>query len=353
MKPTAYCLTILSVIAGLISCKSSYITTIETQAPPQLTIPGGVTGVLVVNNAVPQAPDKAIILKYNQKDTNIVQFIQTDTLLLYSVQALAKYISDANYFKQVSICESSLRNDGEWLASMPISPEVCDSLYDESGCNVIISVDRMLTNVVQEITSPTEEYFQADQVFSTIKCISLITSTVYYSEKNSKLTSFSTGDSIAHLNYLLTNDSVDLYCKFPNLIAYEGALNIAGKLSGYFVPQWQSSERIIYTNPGARPTEARRFFDKQKYPQAREIWTELYDNQKNAKNKARMAMNISVSHEMEDDLSSAIEWVEKARSHYKEIDPDKTGKEKAIADRYLSALNARIQNNRILDIQFQ
>ena len=97
-----------------------------------------------------------------------------------------------------------------------------------------------------------------------------------------------------------------------------------------------------------------KYFDHKKWGPARAIWLTEYDKgAEKEKAKARLAMNIGLSFEMEDRLETAVLWVQKARGHYETLGPDKMKKEKERVEEYLSLLHSRIQNNRILDIQFQ
>lgn len=338
---------------GFVSCQSSYTVSIETQKPPVFNIPEKINGLLVVNNAVPQPEDRIIELKVNKKDTESKQKIKTDSINWYATEIIAQTLSDANFYEKISIYEDALRNDDEWLSIVPFTEEECNSLYEESGCNAIISIDRLLFDIEQAVVTTMENYF-LDPVYSFLylKCRTILSSSVYCKGKKVPLTSFTLRDSLV-FNFTMGSDSVEIFRNMPEYAVNTLTDIISKKLAHLFTPRWEISDRLVYTSAmNAWMYEANKYFNNKKWNMARAIWqTEYYKKEKD-KEKARLAMNIGVSFEMEDQLDLAVNWVQKAKSHYEKTDPNKMKKEKLRVDEYLVILNSRIQNNRILDIQF-
>ncbi len=343
---------LLPALVFLVSCKTSYVVPIEIQKPGILIIPGKVEGLLIVNNAVPQPGDQIVTLKINQKNADIKQKIQTDTALWATVILTSKNISDANFFEKTSLYQEALRNDNEWLAVKPLSKEKCDSLYNESECNVILSIDRLVFDMEHAaVNTVNNNIFGPDGTFLYTKCRGLLTSSIYTKNKKTRLTSFNIQDSI-NVNSVVQGDSARIFQEIPNIIIKELSNILSTRLAYYFIPDWILTERTIYTSSNSKMLKADRYFEKKDWENARILWEELfYRKEKNtALDKARMAMNIGTAYEMEDNLIMAVYWVQKAISIYSTV--EKTEKEKQEASEYLGKLNTRIQNNKILDMQY-
>ncbi|MDR1720513.1 MAG: DUF6340 family protein [Dysgonamonadaceae bacterium] len=354
MKRVNHSILLLGLLLGLASCKSSYVVTIETQKPAAVSIPGTVDGVVVVNNAIPQPPTLGIALRINEKATDIGQALETDTTLWNAVVQMAQSIQNANYFNKTLVYEQALRDDNEWLSPLPIPWETCDSIFREAECNVIISVDRLLYNMREAVITPaSEEYFiHPDYVYIDIKCQISMTCSVYCLDQEKRLTSFTVQDSV-FLNEPFEKDSLDVYKHIPNFVLKEAALVIAEKAAAFLTPSWQTAQRVVYSSYSSRMQEADKYFVNQKWEQARAIWGQLFREKEKSIDRARLAMNIAVSYEMEDDLNAASEWAQRSKHFYDKLNSADVSNEKQRADQYLSALSVRIQNNKNLDLQLR
>ena len=346
---------LLSALVFLASCKTSYVVPIEIQKPADLIIPMKVDGLLVVNNAVPQPGSMVSTLIVNRKSVDINPKVEMDTTLWVTVINTANIISDADFFDKTSVLQEVVRDldDYEWLAVKPISQEKCDSLFEESGCNVILSVDRLFFSMTYSVTHSSGEEWARNESFVQTKCRGVLSASVYLKSKEKKLTSFNIPDTILHFGLL--KDTVHLFQEVPTIIARELAELLSRKLATCFVPDWELTERILYTSSNSRMRKADGYFNKKKWNDARIIWEDLfYEKGKNHDlNKVKMASNIATAYEMEDNITMAIYWVQKATNIYSNIKAGLSEKEKIDIDEYLAILNSRIQNNRILDLRYE
>ncbi|MDR3061635.1 MAG: DUF6340 family protein, partial [Dysgonamonadaceae bacterium] len=247
---------------GFVSCQSSYIVSIETQKPPVFIIPEKVNGLLVVNNAVPQPEDRIIDLKINKNDTDLGQKIKTDSINWYAAEIVAQTFSDANFCEKISIYEDALRNDDGWLSIIPFTEEECNSLYEESGCNAIISIDRLLFDIQQAVVTSMENYF-LDPVhsFLYLKCRTVLSSSIYLKDKKVPLTSFTLRDSLV-FNFTMGSDSIEMFRDVPDYTVNVLTEAISQKLAYLFIPKWETSDRLIYTSTmNARMYEANKYFN--------------------------------------------------------------------------------------------
>jgi len=347
-------LILLSALVFFASCRTSYVIPIEIQKAGSIVIPAKVDGLLVVNNAVPQPGSHVVSLKINNKEKNMTHEIEMDTTLWATVVHVADTISSANFFEKTSVFQEITRdrNDNEWLATIPLSKEKCDSLYEESGCNVILSIDRLFFSMAYDVSNNDGQNWRTESFLKT-KCIGVLSASIYLKSRDKKLTSFNIKDSLLNINIL--DDTVRIFKEIPTLIVRELAGILSEKLASYFIPDWLLTERILYTSSDSRMRKADKYFNKKEWDEARIIWEDLfYEKEKNTDiNRARMAMNIGTAYEMNDNLTMAAFWIQKAKSIYSNIAVELPKNEKAKATEYLLALNSRIQDNRILDHQYQ
>ena len=346
---------LLSALVFLASCKTSYVVPIEIQKPADLIIPMKVDGLLVVNNAVPQPSSMVATLIVNRKSVDINPKVEMDTTLWVTVINTANIISDADFFDKTSVLQEVVRDldDYEWLAVKPISQEKCDSLFEESGCNVILSIDRLLFTMTYNVTHSYEEEWTRYESLLRTKCRGVLSASVYLKDKDKKLTSFSVSDTILHTG--LFGDTTLLFQDIPTVIVRELSKLLSRKLAACFVPDWELTERTLYTSSNSRMKKADGYFNEKKWGDARIIWEDLfYEKGKNRDlNKVKMASNIATAYEMEDNITMAIYWVQKATNIYSNIKAGLSEKEKIGIDEYLAILNSRIQNNRILDLRYE
>ena len=348
-------LVLLSALVFLASCRTSYVVPIEIQKPADLTIPMKVDGLLVVNNAVPQPENMVATLTVNKNDVLLNHKMEMDTTLWATVINTANTISDANFFDKTSVLQEIVRDldDGEWLAVKPIPQEKCDSLYEESGCNVILSIDRLFFSTTYSVTHSTGEEWTRYESFVNTKCRGVLSASVYLKSKDRKLTSFNLSDTALHFGLL--KDTVYLFQEVPTIIARELAELLSRKLAACFVPDWELTERILYTSSNSKMRKADKYFDRKDWNNARIIWEDLFYKKGNNHelNQVKMASNIGTAYEMEDNITMALYWIQKATNIYNNIKAGLSEKEKIDIDEYLAILNSRIQNNRILDLRYE
>ncbi len=352
MKRFAYKILLLFLFVGFVSCKNSYVITIETQKPAEITFPDQIRGVVVVNNAVSQPSDGMVDLKINKKAQDKDQKFDLDTVLQNATVVMAKNIQNENYYEEVYVREKTLRKDNEWLALGEITKETRDSIYEKTGCNIIVSLDRLIFDVQQAVVDTTENYtFASGFVFLYINARATMTCSVYLDGREKHLTSFSIQDSAIFSNTTVSDNSL-IYKEIPGYMIQQAASFVGEKAASYFTPTWEIADRMIYSSMNSRMQEADKYFKNHKWDNARLIWMELYEEKDDFKQKGRLAMNIAVSYEMEDQLDVALDWANRAKKYYDQITSGKAKEDQELNKVYILALNKRISNNHILDAQF-
>lgn len=340
---------IILVVASIfcISCSSVYHMTIETQQPAKITFPNNVSSVVVVNNAIAQPEDFGSEFYFiNKRLEERNQLVYLDTALWICAYHLSRQIQDADFFSQVLISEESTRSDRDWMSIKQIPENVKTQILEDSGTDAIISVDRVIFEYTQKILPRYEN--DSDPYVNAIIKINLSCG-AYIEGKEKPLTSFTIADSV-RFSDLVFNDSLVLYKELPASLIDEGLFVICQKAADYFTPSWSMADRVLYSNQFSRMREALNSATKDNWKQAHVIWTDLYENEKKSTKRARLANNLAVSFEIQDDLETALEWAEKSRELY-QLTPGKNVKEIDDINSYINALQKRMIDGVVLDAQ--
>lgn len=83
----------------------------------------------------------------------------------------------------------------------------------------------------------------------------------------------------------IIGDSIMLYNILPNTLVEEAAIHLGEK-------------------------EATAYAKANKWTAAKETWLQLYDKKNSSAAQARLANNIAIAFEMQDDLHKALEWAQ-------------------------------------------
>jgi hypothetical protein len=98
--------------------------------------------------------------------------------------------------------------------------------------------------------------------------------------------------------------------------------------------------------------EAAGYAANHQWTNAESIWTAEIEKKTKPTDKAKIAYNLAIANEMQDKLELALQWAQNAKDYFKSADPYKNAQEIEITDKYIAELEQRIQNNRLLDLQW-
>ncbi len=333
-------------MAGLLSaCGTISYVGIETYNPSEVTFPGNVAKVLIVNNAVPQPEDTGYeyTLRGEKQDTCKAK---ADSALFDACRTLGVAIADASYFDDVLLYHDALRQDGQAFQDTKLTREQVASLCDETGTDAVISIDRLLFDMKKNVGVLGEGYLigRIDvQMAGVIRG--------YVPDREAPLATVHMKDSVAWLestDYLPVLDQI--------LPSPENALRGAGEYFGAkaytnFVPHWVKETRWYFTGVGARWKEASAYAANERWDLAEARWSGLYQGTANGKSRAKAASNLALCHEMRGDLTTAYEWAQKSYDLFRRSSGD-NGKNTKLLELYVRALAERIRSDKKLDVQF-
>jgi hypothetical protein len=304
MKASFY----LLIICLLTACSTVRYMEISAYNPSETTYPENVRKVLIVNNALPQPPDTGCEFKILGVLQDTCR-MYADSALFDACRALGAAIAEADFFDDVLLFHEATRRDEVFYADVKLSPEAVNSLCEETGADAVISFDRLLFDMKNEITVLAEGYVSG----SVRVDVRGVVRSYLPGRVNPTVTAL-VSDSIFWLNDAYNMEELDALFPAPGE-ALQIAANIIGiKLHPVFVPHWENEIRWYFTGIGARWKEAAAYATAGKWENASERWQYIYNTSSRWSDKAKSASNLALACEIGGQLEKALEWAEISRN---------------------------------------
>ena len=343
-------ITALAACLSLVACSSVYHLQIETIEPAQETLrpAGSDSRIMLVNNTVAQ-PDETGFQSEAKGGAAVPIRLSShfiDTLIWGGVKEMGYILENSHFFDAIYFYKQPVRQDTHWMSIGTLSENTATWLLDKSGCNVIISIDRVLYHYNQGITFTPYGTAHVD-----VKSQATLHCSVHHYGQSEPVTSFALTDSVKYYMIDVDTDSTNL-ASIPEVFLHHNTIDLFKKAAHYFTPQWQVSKRTIYTGSNARMQEALAFAKKDRWEQAAEKWLTLYQNENQSISKARLSQNIAISFEVRDEIPTAIQWMSTCKEYYQQSGKANPREQKTAED-YFQALQQRAIDNKLLDLQLK
>lgn len=336
---------LLAVVSLLLpACSSITYLHIETYNPATITFPEQVKKILVVNNAVAQAPDVGYELKIYGVEQDTCRAL-ADSALYYACKSLGNAIVEANYFEDVLLYNTPTRTDDLYLADEKLSQSQVRRLCAETGTDAVISFDRLLFQMKKNVIGYVEGFVAGEakvnasgvlRVYIPSRSASLTTAMV-----SDSLTVFEMADDLKQLNEIIPSPD--------DMLSLAGSV-IGQNSSPLFVPYWQEEPRWYFKGNGSRWKEATAYANTQNWEQAAALWTIIYQKS-SGKAKAKAASNMAFYEEMKGEFQKAHEWSVLAYDLFV-AHKGEEAHETELLKAYKQALSERITANAKLNVQF-
>jgi hypothetical protein len=193
--------------------------------------------------------------------------------------------------------------------------------------------------------------YSGEAGFVDLRADGILTCSMYSYGKDKPVASFSISDSL-FTKSIVDGDSAIFFKEIPEYMLHELSIALGNKAAIRFTPTWKTEERMLFRGYNARMQEATGYAANRQWANAESLWTAELEKKKKPADKAKITFNLAVANEMQDKLDSAYIWVQKAKEHLKNTDQNKNSQEIELANKYISDLEQRIQNNRLLDLQW-
>jgi hypothetical protein len=319
---------------------------IETCNPSEITYPGNIRKILIVNNALPQPSDAGYVFNLFGVPQHSGDKAETDSALFDACRALGTAIAETNFFDDVLFFHEGTRKDSSFLEDVKLTPEEVVSLCEETGTDAVISFDRLLFDTKKEVVNLGESYVTGS---IDIHIMGVVRS--YLPARNTPAITVKASDSISFFE-----ESYNIEMLAIQLPTTDNALRIAGdyigrKIYPAFVPHWKKELRWYFTSSGARWKEATAYVAGKKWENASERWQYIYNSSSRWTNKAMSASNLALASEITGHLEKALEWAKIAHRLFesKKGDDDSNTQMQQL---YVEILEKRILNDKKLNLQF-
>ena len=333
-----------------ISCASVQPVIIEVRKPAQVALPPEIAKVIVVDNSVVQPGDVGVVQTYNELS---VKGSLSFDLKKQVIQSFGYTLTKAKFFNDVSFSRVSLRDDNDWmLLHKPIPVSVQRELMDTLEFDGIISLDRLLFSVEEKVKDnmPGDKSFPSHYI--DLKIEAQAHGSVYIYNQETPLYTFSVKDSLFAKDTFY-EDSLTVMKYIPEVFLKDLAREIGDKMAAVIIPSWIPQERYIYSSSDARSREALSYTKKDNWRHAAEIWQMEYDKKTKVFEKAKIANNIAVAYEIEDNLDEAIRWAALAEELFAKGGAKADSPEILRIQTYRKNLTERKRDNLLLNEQIE
>ena len=334
------------------SCSSIYRFSVEVQEPALITLPVSAQNVLILNNTVAQPMDQGIERNINGVSIPVDYPLSLDSTVWSAIDEIAVILDESNFFNTIAIYRDSVRDDNEWFSMTHLSPELQYELYDSENIDALFVIERIFLFLKEDVKpiingAPTSE----QTAFLDLRADGVITCSMYIYGDEKPLITFHASDSLIS-KAMMYNDSITFFKEIPEYMLNDLAIELGNKVAKYFIPTWKTERRSLFVNFNSRMQEAVGYAADNRWANAESIWiTELVKKTKPVE-KAKIAFNLAVANEMQDRFEASLEWLHKAKEYMERIKKDNNLQEIELINNYISKIEIRIENNKLLDIQW-
>ena len=305
MKKLSLLLVVSAMGLLLSSCAGIKYLTVETREPAQVTLPANVRSIIVVNNTVDQPNDVGHNLKRLGRSQTDRVTASSDSVAIFYTEALSQFLEEEKFFDRVLYYREPLRTDQDFFEERPIDPASMNEIRSKTNVDAIISLDKLLMQ-----TDMREFYQQQGYTYGDMsgKVHSILR--VYLPTMEGRIPAVRYTDSLHWEGFDIQDGNAYAELMLPSRedAMKQLAVHAAEKMTYVFSPHWVMQDRWYYTLSNSLTREAETFAQKTQWAEAIEKWQTYYSTQKNDNNKAKVAHNIALSHEMLGDMDKAFEW---------------------------------------------
>ena len=334
------------------SCSSVHRFSIDIQEPAAVTLPVSAQNVLILNNTVTQPKDYGIERTFEGQSIRPDYPLSLDSMVLSAMYEIAYVLDESNFFKTIAVYQLPLRTNTDRLARSELSPEVQSDFYNAENYNTLFVINQLLFSAKEDAKKIRPDIFTSEPLaFVDMRADGIITCSMYSYGNEKPITTFTVSDSLFAKSTTL-NDSITLFKEIPEYVLSELSRQLGNQAAKRFIPTWKTSERLFFTATGPRMQEAAGYAADQQWEKAESIWNVELGKKTKPAEQAKIAFNLAIANEMQDKFERALEWAQKAKEYLKNANPKNDSREAELTDAYISELERRIQNNRLLDLQW-
>ena len=297
------------------SCSTAQVLTFDQLRPAELSFPGEIRQVGVVNNMSkrPKIATRELALGTIKGDG------------VSASEALAGALADSKFFDQVIICDSVLRADSSDDINPLLSVEEVQTLSSDLGVDMLISLEGLwIETAKKNVTYP-----GWNAPFPMVQATVTPVVRLYLPNRAQPLHTMALTDSLYW----------DLSAPLSERLVVDEATKLAvSKVADYLVPSWKQVDRICFYGGCVEMRDAQVYVREGEWQEAQDTWKDLFKRLRKGKTKARAAYNIALSYEMLGDVDNALQWIKESQKFV-----SKNSAEEQIVKQYTDVLTRRIK----------
>lgn len=317
------------------ACVSYHELSIEVLNPPTYKIPPSVQSIALLNNAKEQ--NATIGHRTYTKDvynTNLRprlisrDSIRVDSTIVNSLYNMYNLVNDSYLFNSI-ILEKERANPS--ISNLTLKP-----LFDNYNTDAFLILESLA------YTDEKTKLYYGGYPLSEVetKVITKSFWSIYYAAKELQPYQFTVYDTL----YWTDADVDRADC------VLESVWENADKASKKILPYWKSVSRLYYGGISYIYKQADEAVSTGDYKTAAAIWKELHDSYKKPhKTQGKMAFNLALFFELENNLTTSKEWLKEATDIFSSCEAEF---ELHLCTKYLEIINRRIADQEQLNTQY-
>ena len=334
------------------SCSSIYKFSIDVQEPAAITLPVSAQNVLILNNTVKQPINSGINRAFDEKSIRADYPLSLDSAVWSAIDEIAGIFQESKFFQTVAVYRDSIRTDNDWLSISKLSPEDQSDFYDMGDYDALLVINRLLFAVSENVNKMQTGISSSEVTgFVNLRVDGVLTCSIYSYGRERPITTFAVSDSL-FTKSLVEGDSTIFFKEIPEYLIHEISGRLGNQAATRFIPTWKTEDRMLFRGYNARMQEAVGYAANSQWKKAESLWMTELGKKTKPVDKAKIAFNLATANEMQDKLDSAYVWVQKSKEYMGNANQNKNSPEIEFTDKYISDLENRIQNNRLLDMQW-
>lgn len=318
--------------AMITSCTTLTTFPVDQMIPADVSFPAQIQNVAFVNN-LPYPPYR---WPKNQLIEGTYGAIEGDGTI--TVDSLAQYVANGNYFNQVLVCDSALREKDADRRFSPLKPEEVKKLSNDLGVDMIVSLDEIMIKVTPGFIFSFEDMETINVVNAEISTLAR----VYIPSRREPLVSLVDKDSIYWYSPVVQEKEV-----LENTSGFAGSMVVK-----HLIPSWRTVVRYYYSGGSSDFRDAEVSVKKGNWEEALATWGKVYRSDSKKKQKYA-AFNMAVYYEMQDQFDEAEKWLGKAMEQVSDRSkmPGMESGEYQLMKEYLTEIGRRRDEVQKLNIQ--
>lgn len=326
--------------AILEACTTTNFVSVDVLKPADATLFEKAKGkkILIVDNAVISTKDRILLKDYVEVLEDSVRSIITNSL--------CQFMNEEQNFSSIRVLPEKLNKTNKLNA--PLSLPRVKILCADQDADIIISLDSIK---IGYRTKYEFDVYNEYNISDYVRLSGYITGVLsVYDNSGMQL-----GNSIPFIEALDQKigfgfDPQEYQKEETSKLISELSVLTADKITGIFIPSWNTQDRYFYSNQSTEMEKAANYIADGKWDVAADIWQKQYEKESNKIKKSQLAFNIALAKECVDNIEEASRWIDKAVSILSATQNSKLLDEVV---NYQKVLDERKSNTSILSRQFE